>query len=127
MTILISLVVIFLSLYHINSEIINKFTFFKHEDKLIHFLMYLAISVTFLVEYYIRRPIKDTQYYLIGLYPVLLGGFIEIAQSVFTDTRSGDWFDFFADVLGVIFAYLVFHYLKKLKPVMWYIKIRTGR
>ena len=125
MTILISLIVTFLSLYNINSEIVHKFTFFENEDKLIHFLMYFGVTITFLVEYYIRRPLKDTRYYLLGLYPVVLGGVIEIIQGVFTNTRSGDWFDFWADVTGVVFAYLSFHYLIKFKPLEWYIKTRA--
>jgi len=125
MTILISLIVTFLSLYNINSEIVHKFTFFENEDKLIHFLMYFGVTITFLVEYYIRRPLKDTRYYLLGLYPVLLGGVIEIIQGVFTNTRSGDWFDFWSDVTGVVFAYLSFHYLIKFKPLEWYIKTRA--
>ena len=125
MTILISLIVTFLSLTNLNSEIVHKFTFFENEDKLIHFLMYFGVTITFLVEYFIRRPLKDIKYYLLGLYPVALGGLIEIVQSVFTQSRSGDWYDFMADVFGVIFAYISFHYLKNLKVVMWYINLRA--
>ena len=125
MTILISLIVTFLSLTNLNSEIVHKFTFFENEDKLIHFLMYFGVTITFLVEYFIRRPLKDIKYYLLGLYPVALGGLIEIVQSVFTQSRSGDWYDFMADVFGVVFAYISFHYLKNLKVVMWYINLRA--
>jgi len=126
MTIFISLVVTFLSLYNINSEIVHKFTFFENEDKLIHFLMYFGVTVTFLLEYFIRKPERNMKYYLLSLYPIGLGGLIEIVQSVFTTTRSGDWIDFFADVLGVVFAYLTFHYLRHFRPVAWYINKRTS-
>jgi hypothetical protein len=88
--------------------------------------MYFGVTVTFLLEYFIRKPERNMKYYLLSLYPIGLGGLIEIVQSVFTTTRSGDWIDFFADVLGVVFAYLTFHYLRHFRPVAWYINKRTS-
>lgn len=37
---------------------------------------------------------------LVGM--VILGGLVELGQAYCTTTRSGEWFDFFADTIGVL-------------------------
>jgi VanZ family protein len=36
------------------------------------------------------------------LIPILYGGLIEIIQAEYFEERSGDWYDFLADVLGAL-------------------------
>ena len=115
-----------MSLYNISSTSLQRFYFFENEDKLIHFLMYFGVSIAFLFEHYIKSSKTDTGFFLFNLYPILLGGFIEIMQSVLTNYRSGDWHDFLADVFGVIFANIMFFLIKNNKLVLRYINFRRS-
>ncbi|MGN1236671.1 MAG: hypothetical protein ACI4TS_04435, partial [Bacteroidaceae bacterium] len=53
--------------------------------------------------------------------PTLLGGLIELLQAYCTGgRRSGDWFDWIADTLGVVIAYLMgVTILKQLSLKIW--------
>jgi VanZ family protein len=72
-------------------------------DKLVHTVMFLGLSgvIFFDNTNYLRNPIsKKRIFWSIFLFPVILGGLIEIIQEYFTATRSGDWFDFLFNILG---------------------------
>ncbi len=125
-TIILSLIIVFLSLSNVQSLGLDRFWFFKNEDKVIHFLMYFGLSFSLITEYYIKIFKINLNLFLINLFPVFFGGFIEILQSVLTNNRSGDWLDFFADATGVIFALMVFFLLRKNKLVLKYIKMRRS-
>jgi len=71
-------------------------------DKVLHFLIFVLL--TFILDFCTRRPLKEN-YYLIFLL-IGFGVFIEVSQ-YFTGTRSADFFDWFADSLGVL-VYLFF-------------------
>lgn len=78
---------------------------FNNEDKLVHFLMYMGFTAVLLFDSYRIKSTKLSQQTLILLcivYPVLLGGIIEILQPMFFFPRSASWFDWFADSLGVL-------------------------
>jgi VanZ family protein len=45
------------------------------------------------------------------------GGFIEIAQWLFTKTRTGDLYDFLLDLAGALFAVFTWSVLKSLNKV----------
>ena len=45
------------------------------------------------------------------IFPVFLGGAIELGQKYLTTNREGDWLDFAANSLGVILAWLVGYYI----------------
>jgi VanZ family protein len=52
---------------------------------------------------YLRFPISKMRIFLgIFLFPVALSGLIEILQEYLTIARSGDWFDFWFDVIGAV-------------------------
>ena len=77
-------------------------------DKLIHSMMFLGLSgvIFFDNTNYLRKPIsKELIFLSIFLFPVILGGLIEIAQEYLTPTRSGDWFDFLFNILGSILGF----------------------
>jgi len=90
-------------------------------DKLIHSMMFLGLSgvIFFDSTNYLRKPIsKELIFLSIFLFPVILGGLIEIAQEYLTPTRSGDWFDFLFNILGSIIGFGIalsvnWYYLKK--------------
>ena len=78
-------------------------------DKVVHCLMFWALSgvVFFDNTNYLRRAIERPRI-LRGsfLFPVLFSGLIEIGQTLFTTYRTGDWWDFFYDVIGAMLGCL---------------------
>lgn len=85
-------------------------------DKLAHFGMFFALSAAIYFYYYLKHNGKPNRFrwVLFGLIiPVVYGGLIEIAQENFF-SRSGDWYDFFADALGSLSATVIaFYFLYK--------------
>ena len=84
---------------------------FKGWDKVVHFCMYGSLSGVFWIEFLFKHRRKKANYIyaVIGavLYPILFGGVMELCQFYFTNYRSGDWWDFWANMGGVIFASLI--------------------
>lgn len=118
--ILISLVILYLCCFIPIKDIPDvSFNFFIPTDKLVHFCMYLGLSGATAVNYiHGEKGIVDVRKLLIAafLIPVLYGGLIEILQHYFFPPRSGDWFDFSADVLGSLAALpIAFQYRNYLK------------
>ena len=46
---------------------------------------------------------------------IAYGGLTEIIQATLVPSRTGDWFDFVADIVGTCLGTYVFHLLKKKK------------
>lgn len=73
-------------------------------DKWVHFVMYGGVSCAVWYDYYRKREnLKFTMPAFLSavVYPVVLGGILEIVQENLTSTRSGDMLDFYADSVGV--------------------------
>lgn len=72
-------------------------------DKIAHFCMYGGLMGIYSFDTY-RSPLlhgSRKSILLVGwVCAVCFGGIMELLQSFCTDTRSGDWFDFGANVLG---------------------------
>lgn len=82
----------------------------RNFDKIVHVLLYLGLSgvVFFDSTNYLRFPISKIRIFLGSfLFPIALGGLIEILQNYFSKTRSGDWFDFFSDEIGAIIGWVI--------------------
>jgi VanZ family protein len=47
------------------------------------------------------------------LFPIALGGIIEILQEMFFNPRSGEWLDWLTDIAGVLTAWAVFFFRGK--------------
>lgn len=77
---------------------------FNNEDKLIHFLMYLAFSGLLIVDYtYNSLKRTEQKLKLLSLvFPVALGGVIEVLQPILAAPRTGSWLDWYADIFGVL-------------------------
>ena len=76
-------------------------------DKVVHTLMFLGLAAVIFFDNtsYLRFSISKLRIFLgTFLFPVAFGGLIEIMQRYLTKTRSGEWFDFLADAVGVFFA-----------------------
>lgn len=76
-------------------------------DKVVHFLMFLGLSGATAINYLFLNKGNINKYKLIiGAFvlPILYGGLIEIIQANYCVGRSGDWFDFIADLMGSLCA-----------------------
>ena len=76
-------------------------------DKWVHALMFLGLSgvVFFDNTGHLRFPISNMRIFSgTFLFPVVIGGLIEIMQAFFTVARTGDWFDFLFNSLGAFFG-----------------------
>jgi len=74
-------------------------------DKLVHTVMFLGLSgvIFFDSTGYLRfQASKILIFYGTFLFPVVLGGIIEILQEYLTKSRTGDWFDFLFNVFGAL-------------------------
>jgi VanZ family protein len=79
-------------------------------DKIVHFLMFLALSgvVFFDSTSYLRKKIKFSQIFFTSfLYPTLFSGLIEIIQEYFSSFRTGDWIDFLFDGIGAFVGIVI--------------------
>ena len=79
-------------------------------DKWTHIALYFVFTSCIYWEHLkSRRAITSKRLFIIAfLIPLLMGGLIEIVQATCTHgIRSGDWYDFFANSIGVILAQLI--------------------
>ena len=113
-TVLLTFLILFLSLYNFRDvyQVAQKI---PYADKIVHFIMYFGITIVFLFEHYIETWKMNKKDYVMNFYPLILGGIIEIIQGVFTESRSGDWYDFIADLSGIMIANIFFLMIKDVK------------
>jgi len=85
-------------------------------DKLVHAILYFTLMFALIIE---NRSLLVTlkNYAVLATIPVFFGGIIEVLQSMFTTSRSGDILDFCANASGIILAVLAWIMIKRfLKP-----------
>lgn len=71
-------------------------------DKWVHILMYLGLGATLMWDM-LRDRQQGWKLWLIALMvPMVYGGVIEILQENFFYPRTGDWWDWLADIVGTI-------------------------
>lgn len=79
-------------------------------DKIVHYIMYLTLCAGWLFSYTQLFP-KRAQWHnllIICILPcIIFGGIIEIIQLKYCPGRSGDWYDFLANSLGAITAFIL--------------------
>jgi VanZ family protein len=79
-------------------------------DKIVHLLMFLGLSGTVFFDNtrYLRRSVSYGRIvYGSFLFPLIVGGVIEILQEQLTTYRSGDWKDFLFDAIGAAAGALI--------------------
>lgn len=107
--IFISLVILYLCCFIPANDIPEvSFDFFIPLDKIVHFCMYLGLTGATAINYIHGERGRVNIYRLLliaFIFPILYGGLIELLQHYFFPPRSGDWFDFLADILGSLFAF----------------------
>ncbi len=93
---------------------------FENEDKLVHLLMYFGLSVVLIFDFR-RTGINNRNllaFVLVCLiFPVVFGGSIELIQENFFPPRTASWFDWVADIIGVLLGWLAMSVIKPLKAI----------
>ena len=86
-------------------------------DKWTHLVMYGGTCSVIWFEYLLQhRTIDWAKILLLSVVGMtLLGGLMELLQAYYTTTRSGEWFDFWADSLGVLLGNAVGLLMKSLR------------
>ena len=107
-TIVWSIVIILLSVIKFDVKEVEV-VLIPHIDKWIHFLLYLVLGGVLCFETHISTFFSKM---LVVFYPFALGGLLELIQEFFV-YRSGDWIDFFADILGSYIGILCYVVLQK--------------
>jgi VanZ family protein len=111
------LIIGYLSFMDVGGIPTSKFFEFKRSDSIIHFLMYSFLSFVFFIENHYRSTNKAntlSPWAFIFLL-ISLGAIIEIFQPIISN-RSCEFFDFAANVVGVIWGYY-FH-----RMIVWLLK-----
>jgi VanZ family protein len=100
-----ALVVMYLSLANSNEFESVPLLKIPNFDKVVHFGMYFFLMIVIACEH--RHSLKSRRsLFLAALIPVSYGILMEIFQ-LFTLTRSGDIIDGVADIMGVVFAVII--------------------
>lgn len=81
----------------------------KFIDKWTHLVMYGILTITFWTEVLRQKNKKITtrKRALMIVLPIAMGGLVELAQAYCTTTRTGDWFDFLANTVGVLIGIVI--------------------
>lgn len=82
-------------------------------DKIVHLCMYGGLTCVIWTEYFWHyQSIRLKDLCIRGiLFPICMSGAIEILQETCTTNRSGDWYDFIANCIGVILASVFGRYI----------------
>lgn len=94
-------------------------------DKWVHIVMFFGLTCALSLDYELRhgwKSISGIQVARFALLSGLYGGAIEIIQMLFFTTRSGEWFDWIADLIGCTIA--CFFYVKCASPLFHFIAQR---
>lgn len=120
--------IIYLSLFKPeNSDLLT----IHNIDKIAHLCMYGGLCSVIWFEYLRCHKIVNRKRVVGGaiVAPILFSGAIELIQGMGTEHRSGDWLDFFFNVLGVVLACVASKYIigPIIKKYNLYRKKHAGR
>ena len=88
-------------------------------DKLVHTCMYGGLCSIIWLEY-LRANTTLRWKHIIGgiiILPTLMSGIIELMQQYLTQNRGGEWWDFAANISGILLAALIGYYIQR--PFWW--------
>ncbi|MCM1034262.1 MAG: VanZ family protein [Paludibacter sp.] len=78
-----------------------------HLDKVVHFGMYLVLAAC-LTQALVRTKHQGITLYVTALLsPIIYGGMIELLQEYYFPPRTGDWWDWLADIIGVFIGVIL--------------------
>ena len=106
LSLLVIAAILFLSLFNPPKTKLDPITGI---DKVVHVCMYLGLELIIWIEYLRHHNnLNWVKILFLGiLFPIALGGLMEIAQMKLTQGRSAEWSDFLADSVGVLIGAVV--------------------
>ncbi len=110
-SIVIALIIMYLSLT--SSHTFDKVSFlnFKWTDKLVHFAMYSGFMAVIILEH--RNKLRSINKLLLtSLIPLTYGILMEFLQAELTTTRSASFYDVMADLSGIAAVLLIWLLIK---------------
>lgn len=115
-SILMTLVILFLSFAKLPSMPLDYFPPVILWDKIAHFSMYFIL--TFLLLFDSRRTNnqaakKSTYLFICLVFPLLLGIITEISQALFFFPRAAEWIDWISNTAGVFVGWGIFTLFKR--------------
>ncbi len=115
-TFLVAAIILYLSLMRdVNISFMSFTAAIPHFDKIVHLLMYLALASIFVYTMLYNQVSVRKTIILGSLLPVVYGGVIELLQEYYFPPRTGDWFDWIADIIGVFIGCFAIIYLCRKK------------
>jgi VanZ family protein len=79
---------------------------FEYEDKLVHLLMYAGLTSILIFDFRKKSKydyVNKLKFVFVCLiFPVFLGGAVEILQPMYFAPRSAEWTDWLSDIIGVV-------------------------
>jgi VanZ family protein len=113
-SILVSLLLLYLSLAKSGQFEKIQISRIPNIDKIVHFGMYFAMMSVLILEH--RKFLRNHwNIFLMALIPLSYGILMEILQFTLTSTRSGDFYDALADAAGVLAAAIVWLIFKSIQ------------
>jgi len=84
-------------------------------DKTAHYLVYVAYGMVIIFDFLRKNRSGYSTFSFILfciVFPILMGGMIEIVQETFFKPRAAEWIDWLADIFGIFTAWAIMHLLK---------------
>ncbi|MBK7711209.1 MAG: VanZ family protein [Bacteroidales bacterium] len=112
-SILVALILLYLSLSNPERFAKVQLVSVPHLDKLVHFGMYFLLMSVIIIEHRknLRNPVN---LFLFALIPLSYGILMEILQTTLTRTRTGDLIDAIFDTGGIVVSILLWLLIKPL-------------
>ncbi len=114
-TLIITAVIILLSLMPSGNIPKTGWFIFPGVDKVIHFIMYLTLTFSLSAESGYRKILPHFTLFLIIPLVFVFSAMLELAQLLFTSSRTGDWFDLLANTGGILFAAVLSSFLRRFR------------
>jgi len=94
------------SLISMKNVVEPKIDFF---DKIVHVGAYLILTLSWLLSYRSRSTAKSLKsHFLIAIAVFVYGIIIEVLQGTITSNRQADFYDIFANLVGITVSFLIF-------------------
>ncbi len=102
---------------------LNRFHFFVHFDKIVHFCFYFGFSVlAFRLLFYTTTGSLLRLSIVSATFPIVYSGFIELAQEYLVSYRSADFFDFLMNIFGAVAAVYIYRFSIRMGFRKYYLK-----
>lgn len=86
-------------------------------DKFVHFILYILLAIILIIDLLktTKTAVPKTRFIIqCLLFPIVMGGFIELAQDQWFYPRTAEWIDWISDILGTSIGAFIMYKLKKI-------------